>query len=229
MITPTIRKCRVEARGLYRVFNTAEYRLYRSQVRPPQEGDTPFATTASLPYEPADVFGNGTWYVSMSYFNGVIDSGFLPLGQAGETYLRLEIESGSEVYAPPNGPNDWRLENVGGGVVRVLGYYRQGGGLRAGQWAIAYTTDGSEPAADTPDVTRSIVAEGLALLEYDLPAQGDGTTVRVRLQTRRLDDATWRYSEDSVIKTISAEATGGGAAAAPLDAYRWVGRLPEYT
>ena len=69
--------------------------------------------------------------------------------------------------------------------------------------------------------------QGMVILILDLPAQGDGTTVKVRLQTRRLDDATWRYSEDSVVKTISAAAAGGGEAAAPLDAYRWVGRQPS--
>ena len=217
----------MEARGLYRVFNAAEYRLYRSSERPPRETDTPFATTASLPYEPADVFGDGTWYVSVSYFNGVLDSGFLPLGPNGETYLRLEIESGSEVYPPPSGPTGWGLRNVGSGVVRVVGYYRQRGGLRADQWALAYTTDGSEPAAGSPDVTVAISVQGMAILSYDLPAQSHDTTVKVRLQTRRFDDPSWRYSEDSVIKTINAEAEGGGAAAAPLDAYRWVGRQPS--
>jgi hypothetical protein len=223
-----LRRYETEARGLYRVFNTAAYRLYRSQSRPPREGDEPFATTSSLPYEPGDTFGDGIWYLSVSYFNGVIDSGFLPLGPAGETYLRLEIVSGDEVYAPPYGPGGWSLSNVGGGVVRIVGYYRQRGGLRAGQWSIAYTTDGTDPPADQPDVTVTIVPEGLAALEYDLPAQSDGTTVKVRLQTRRLDGATWRYSEDSEIKTIEVEATGGGEAAAPLDASSWVGRLPEY-
>jgi hypothetical protein len=227
-INPAVmpRQYYVEARGLYRVFNAAEYRIYRSQTGPPQEGNTPYATTASLPYEPADVFGDGTWYVSMSYFNGAVDSGFLPLGPNGETYLRMEIDGGSEIYAPRIGPNEWRLENVGAGVVRVVGYYRQGGGLRADEWALAYSTDGSVPAADAPDVTQSITPAGMDILSYNLPAQGGGTTVTVRLQTRRDDSGTWRYSEDSLVNTIMAAAVAVGPEAAPLDGYGWVGRAP---
>jgi len=61
---------------------------------------------------------------------------------------------------------------------------------------------------------------GLAVLAYDLPAAADGTTVKVRLQTVR--DTT--YSEDSTVKTATADATGP---AAPPAADRWVGGLPE--
>jgi len=214
---------RHDARGLYRVFNAAEYRFYRSNAAPPVEGDVPFATSAALPHTPADVYADGTWYLSASYFNGVIDSGFLPLGPAGETYLRLDLADGEESGSPPAGPTDWRLALDAAGVVRVVGFYWESGSLRADQWALAYTTDGGAPAADAPDVTATMAA-GLAILDYALPGQADGTTVKVRLQTRRDDDGDWVYSEDSVVKTITADAAGPTA---PLDAQRWAGALPE--
>lgn len=214
----------VEARGKYRIFNAAEYRFYRDNSAPPEEGDEPFDTNASLPHTPVDTYADGTWYISMSYFNGVLDSGFLPLGANGGTYLRLDIAAGEEEISPPNGPLDWRLELRASGVVRVIGTYYQIGDLRATQWAIAYTTDESTPPADTPDLTQTMPTRGFCQLAYNLPAQDHDTTVKVRLQTRRQDDETWVYSEDSTVLTVIADAEGPTA---PIDAERYPGRLPE--
>jgi hypothetical protein len=72
------------ARGLWRIFAPACFRLYRSNVAPPLPGDTPWTTSASLPVTPADTFADGTWYVAVSWFNGIYDSYFLPVGPSGE-------------------------------------------------------------------------------------------------------------------------------------------------
>ena len=199
---------RTDARGLYRVFNPTVYRFYRSTTAPPVEGDTPFATNASLPHEPADVFGNGTWYLSVSLFNGIYDSGFLPVGAMGETYLRLDLAGGAEVVSPPAGPLHWHLQVMASGVVRIVAVYIQAGAERAVDWAFAYTTNGSTPATDTPDVTVAMDAADLTVLSYDLPGQANGTTVKVRLQTRRFDDPSYTYSEDSTVETATADASG---------------------
>lgn len=213
-------------RGKYRVFNTAEYRFYRSSTGPPKTTDTPFATNATLPHEPADTYGDGTWWLSVSFFNGVIDSGFLPIGPNGETFLRLDISGGVATNAPPNGPLDWRLVQRPNGVIRVLAWYYQPGTLRADTWALTYTTDGSlpgEPPAVSPTETVALAAGGVVALSHDLPAQGDGTTVRVRLQTRRLDSANV-YSERSRVLTATADAAGPTA---PVGMDRWAGAIPE--
>jgi hypothetical protein len=205
----------LDARGLFRVFNSPEYRFYRSPHGPPSESATPFATSSALPHTPTTTFANGTWYLSVSYFNGVIDSGFLPIGPAGETCLTLTIADGSSAADPPAGPIDWRLEARSGGVVRVIGIYFIESGSRADQWAIAYTTDGTTPAADDPDLTEDLTEDGLALLTYGLPAAADGATVSVRLQTRRNDGTeetpVWVYSANSTVLTISADAAGPAA------------------
>jgi len=65
---------------------------------------------------------------------------------------------------------------------------------------------------------------GLALLSYDLPGQAHGTTVKVRLQTRR-QDASWVYSEGSTIKSTTADAQG--PTTAPPAGEAWPGSLPE--
>jgi hypothetical protein len=201
-----------DLRGLYRVFNAAAHRFYRSQTGPPEPGDAPFATAAALPATPEVAWADGPWFVSVSAFNGVIDSGFLPLGPAGETYRRFDLAAGAMVGSPPAGAASWRLEPRAGGVVAVVGYYDETGANRAEQWAIAYTTDGEDPAADDPDLTEAMPASGMAVLEIDLPAQADATVVKVLVQTRR-DDGTvetpvWVYSEDAAIRAAAANAVG---------------------
>lgn len=211
-----------QARGLYRVFGAAVYRIYRSNSAPPAEGDSPWATSATLPATPADTFADGTWWLSVSYFNGVVDSGFLPIGANGETFRQLVVAGGVGVGTPPSAPLDVRLELRAGGVVRVVALYAQEGDDRATVWAIGYTVDGSTPAEDTPTATQDIErTSGVEVLVYDLPAQANGTTVKVRVQTRR---GASTYSDGSTVLTATADATG--PAQVP-GGDLWSGDLPE--
>jgi hypothetical protein len=218
----------LDARGLYRIFNAPGYRFYWSAVGPPQEGSTPSAVNASLPYTPAATFADETWYFSVSYFNGVLDSGFLPIGRAGESYLLLTIAGGSAAPGPPLPPLDVRLQAAAGGVVAVTAIYYEDGPNRATQWAIAWTTDGSDPPASDPAATITLSASGLAVLSYNLPAATDGATVRVILQTRRNDGTdlspAWTYSIPGAIQAVVAAASGPSAAIA---AAAWPGELPR--
>lgn len=207
-----LRRFVVGLRGQYRVFNGPEYRCYRSMSGPPQESDTPFATSSSLPETPTDTFADGWWYVAVSYFNGVLDSGFLPIGPNGEHYVRFNAVAGggggsqqSSTAEPPNGPNSWELESRAGGVIRVNGIYLHSGQLRADTWAIDYTVDGTTPSEGAPDVAVTMPTDGIAALAYDLPAQAHGTTVKVRLRTQR----GAAYSDDSTVKTVIADTVGG--------------------
>jgi hypothetical protein len=224
---PPLTRYYLDARGLYRIFNPAEYRFYRSRLGAPSEGLTPFATSPSLPAVPTDTFADGSWYLSMSYFNGVLDSGFLPLGPAGETYVRLDVAAGGVVGSPPAAPLNCRLAAIGGGVVQITAVYYEDGGNRAGEWAIAYTIDGSDPSVDDPDFTAELSASGLAILTYQLPAAADGATVKVRLQTRRNDgtegEPNWVYSGGSTVQSFLVDASSPSA---PLVADRWAGPLP---
>jgi hypothetical protein len=202
----------LDLRGLYRIFNTAVYRFYRSNSAPLAEGSSPFATNATLPHTPTDTYADGTWYLSASYFNGVLDSGFLPVGPRGETYLRLDLASGASTGSPPAGPLDWRVEAVAGGAVRVAAFYHEPATNRASQWTIAYTDNGDTPAEDHVDVYVAMEPSGVSVLDYTLPAADNGDTVKVRLQTRRNDgtDAVpvWVYSDGSTVKSVTADTTG---------------------
>lgn len=214
-----------DARGLYRRFNAAEYRFYRDSATPPAEGDAPFATNATLPHTPANTYADGTWWLAMSHYNGVIDSGLRPQGDSNAVTRRLDITAGLEVPVPPDEPTV-ELVPMAGGVLRVLASYSQAGSLRATEWAITYTVDGSTPGtppAISPDVTLAFVAAANAeILEYDLPAQADGTVVKARVQTRR-QDAAWTYSASQV---VSGTADADGPAAS-LGGNAWRGRIAE--
>lgn len=219
-------------RGKYRIFNAAVYEFWRSLDSPPdQDVDSPFATAASLPATPADTFGDGVWYLAVSYLDGVLRSPFLPLGRKGETYRILEIVDGVQLSTPPSGPSYEILTAAAAGVVRVIGQYFPwiDGDDRAEEWAIAYTVNGSTPPEDAPDVTVDMLdSSGLEVLDYSLPGQADGTTVKVRIQTRRNDGTVevpvWVYSDDSAVLTITADAAGPSAPAAGV---AWPGYLPE--
>jgi hypothetical protein len=216
-------------RGLYRVFNTAGYRFFRSNVAPPATTDTPFATNATLPFTPASTYADGTWYLSMSYFDGVLDSGFLPIGPHGETYLVVEIAGGVAVGTRPSMPTGANLRALAGGVIQINAYYSGTAdaalAAAATQWSIAYTTDGSTPASGSPTITPAIVPGPLNQLAYNLPAQADGTTVKVQLQTRRpIGGGLYLYSLPSTVLSAVADAIGPTA---PLTLTAWPGALPQ--
>lgn len=200
------------ARGEYRIFDAAGYRFYRSNSAPPVPADSPFATNATLPYTSAATFADGTWWVSVSYFNGVLDSGFLPVGAHGETYFKMVVASGVTTPTVPSSPQSSRLTNIGGGVLQIAGFYVPGadGSNAATQWAIAYTTDGSTPPTGTPTITQAMGTGVIQILSRSLPAQANGTVVKVQLQTRRLVVATWVYSP-AVLLTATADAAGPSA------------------
>ncbi len=218
--------------GCYRIFGDAEYRFYWDTGTPPVEGSTPDETNDTFNgYETTALFGNGDHRISASNFNGLLDSGFGNVGNNGERYKRLLIESDNAVNLPPSAPMDWRLEQRAG-VTWIYGLYQEYNSpapdasavVRAEEWSIAYTINGSTPPVDTPSITPEFRGNMAEVLKYPLPVQAHGITVKVRLQTRRLDGAVWVYSElDSVlslvIDTVGPDAPPGGST--------WRGAIPE--
>lgn len=214
--------------------NAPQYRAYWGLI-PPKLGDPVKATFTDFPFNPADIIGDGHWYYSLTYFDGYIESGFLPVGPKGQTYLELVISSGETQINPPQVPAYWHLETREGGTVRVIGVYDERGETRAEEWSIAYTTDGSVPDMDSPTVDPgpSMDTTGKEDLSYDLPTTGlaHGTAVNVRLQVRRDDSGTWSYSATEELTlgqagylTINTDKEGPTV---PVGAERWPGRTPE--
>ena len=156
---------------------------------------------------PTTTFPNGDWFVSVSLFNGVIDSGFLPLGPNGEPFIRLRVTAGLEAALPPLGATSWGLRVLAGGGVQVEAVYLDLNTLlRADDWAIAFTTDGTDPPADAPTTTVTFPSGQVVTLKHALAAQADGTTVKVRLQTQR--EGSTIYSEHSYVLSVLADAVG---------------------
>ena len=209
------------ARGAYRVFNAAGYRFFRSNTGPPATTDTPFATSSTLPVQPAISFADGTWYVSASYFNGVLDSGFLPLGNNGETYLKLEISSGSQLPTRPAAPQNVQALVLPATVIRVQGVYLAAvdGANAATEWAISYTTDGSAPTANSPTVVVAMSGGPMALLSYDLLTVPAAVSVRILVQVRRGTIYSIPGAEVDVYSSTFSPL-------APVDLQAWPGQLP---
>ena len=184
-------KYRVEMRGRHRIANAAEFRFYRNQGAPPDEGDVAFDTNATLPHTTAGVaWPDGLWYVAVQEFNGFALSGFYPVGLNGEPYIILRVVSGASTARNPDRPFGCSLILRPNGVIRIRSFYIQTNAARADSWFITYTTDGTTPghSGGGPGTTVTVTpmpTAGLAVLTHDLPAQGHGTTVWVRVQTSR--------------------------------------------
>lgn len=200
-------------RGLMRVFNAAEYRIYRKLGADPVPGvDAAWATAASLPNTPSGTFADGEWHIAVTWFDGLEETKPLRM-------KRLYVTSGALGDIAPNGPLSVNVQNIGGGVVRITALAIQElGPQRPDTWAIWYTTDGSAPGSGSAQATAEMVWDnGRALLEYNVPAQSDGATVRAIVRTRRA--ASGRTSTNAKSQTLTARA-------ASLDVAGDVGAVP---
>jgi len=200
----------------WRIFSDAEIRLYRSDTADPDQSGTPYATPASLPATPATTFADGDWRVAGRRWNGVLASG------EGEV-ARIVISGDSGDPGPPTAPVGQACEQRPAGVVRVIAVYDPGADdSPATHWAITYTTNGSTPAGDNPTQVVAMGGhQGLQRLRLDLPAQADGVTLKVRVQSRR--GATGSLSVPlSDVVTIIVEAT---LPAAPETGDAWAGEV----
>lgn len=208
-------------RGLSRVANTAEYRLYGENGVDPVPGvSTVRATGSALPL--TWVPGDGDWRIGVTYFNGYLESGFLHVD-------RIRIASGTQAANGPSNPqDDWHLEQRAAGVARINAmYFGRADSTKATHWKIWYTTNGSDPdvtaaATVTSAMTFLDPAGEWSRLAYDLPAQANGTTIKAIV--RAFITSTSAYSTNTEIKSTTADATGP---AAPADIETWRGPLPE--
>lgn len=200
-------------RGRYRIFNAVEWRFYWNATRPPAEGDTPDETAASLPtlsYTSTATFADGVYYVAMTYFNGVYDSGFLPIGDQGESYRLIEIVDGEAVGNPPQPPGSWRIELASDRTIRIVASYWQSGSERADEWVFNFA-QGTTPPVDEPMTIAGfnpvMPEQGLCIIYFVIPVDfSDSTTINARLQTRRNDgtedEPVWVYSDGGTVQSL---------------------------
>ena len=114
-------------------------------------------------------------------------------------------------------PVDQETINAQKAVARILKESKDLGdgpdSLKAEEYSIAVTFDGSSPSPEADDYTITMPTSGPAFLDYALPGQNHGVTVKVILQTRRdVGGGSYIYSENTTdIQTILADAEGPSA------------------
>jgi len=187
----------IAARGLFRIFNAAGYRLYKSSALPLSLADL-WSTVSTLPATPGAV-ADGTWYFGVSYFDGVYDGGFAPVGPNGEPYLTAVIASGAATPPPPAAPLSLILSEDAPGVCGVTATGPQ---LAAAalpyQWQLSYTVNGGAATV----LAYPYAAGGVAVLAVELPAQAPASVIAVSLVIQRNDGTA-----GSPVWTSSAAAT----------------------
>jgi hypothetical protein len=211
-------------RGALRIYNTAEYRFYRTDdgSAPDPDSDAPYATASSLPATPAVDFADGTWNVTVTYFNGVLESSPLAIGPAGETYLTLVIDSGEETEAAPNGPITWRInEEVAAGttdgtlsVIAMLYVDTDAPADEVGVWV---ATGASVPSGDgAPDYSTSVPSNSMGVVSIVVPMTDYalGTTVNVGVRVGWTPDGGSRLWSDLELSAIVV----GSRPSAPISA-----------
>jgi hypothetical protein len=163
--------------GLYRVFNASAYRFYRSTQRmPAPEHDATWDTNASLPHTPADALSDDDYHFAVTNFNGVYES--------RATHCRnMRVSGGDEITWPPSGPLLVWTKQLAGGVVQIGAVYplTDPSAIRADTWQISIEGGSTYTQAMT-------TKRGYALLEYNLPAEDDGTDLTINVSTKRSGD-----------------------------------------
>jgi hypothetical protein len=177
-----------------------------------------YDTNPTLPYQTSETFADGTWYIGMSYFDGVLDSGFYPQGQSGLPYQVIVVSGGVIVGTPPSPVVDASLS--GNVLVRAL-YYP--GVDPPGSQATSFYLTGTYNSGLLPiNFTPATIPIGgnPAILSYTFPAQMPGTVVDVTIYTQYGSGPT-RSAGVTLSLTIPA------VPSSPLGLQSWPGNSPE--
>lgn len=199
-----------QVRGLSRVFNAAEYRFYRKDGSAPVPGtDSPHATASSLPDTPAGAWSDGDWYVTVTYFNGIIESLPKLQGPDGTAAKRLEISGSLEVDAAPGDPSEVTVSAIAGAKIRVVAIYSQardrGRGITPTHWRLSWSGDASGSAS----IAFATAQNEEIRLDYEITLS-DGQSVTVVVKTG-YDPGTGFVESDGVQATVTADSTGPDA------------------
>lgn len=171
-----------EAIALYRCRGSAQYEGFQGTTEPDPEHDAAAATGAALPLTITAAITNG------EYHHAAILRNAYGLGGGLQDIQRVTVAAGVQGTNAPDGDLDVRLEPRAGGVTRVHSRFGmpQETDRRPIEWALWYTTNGSTPGSGSPNVTATLTrARRSAVWQYDLPAQADGTVVKVLVKVRK--------------------------------------------
>ncbi len=200
------------ANGHHRLANDALalYELYRGVDAAADLAAAPWETFASLPHDTAALDASHTYHFVLRKRN----EHDLVSENVEETCIEVDA-GGDEVAVRPSDPDDVSAEASAGGKVRVLAHYLYSLDEQpATVWLIYSTTNGDDPDVDvdTPETETMVSVNGVAALDWETDAQGNGTTVKAIVRTRRID--TGPVNIDSTGTTVySAVADTSGPSA----------------
>lgn len=226
IIAPPLGRARYRQRwiGLWRAFNAAGYRVYWQHGSPPSAGDAPVAVGPTLPIHISGPIADGVWYLSVSWFNGVLDSGFLPIGPAGETWLRFDFDRGAPSATPPRAPISARGELLPDMGWKIHAVYAEDGPDRADEWVI-YTLVDTDPNGDPLTGNRETIpmaSGGVGILSFTpaIPAATGGEYAIALVRTAR----GGVESENTAAIVLAGDDAGPDA---PVGYTQWSGAAPE--
>ena len=140
---------------------------------------------------------------------------------------KIKVSGGAEATRPPSAPESITCVPAAGGKIKVTASYlydRDATAQQGDQFALWYTTDGSDPVASgSPTATVAIVQDGTGLALLLGPngepfwlsgTYSNGTIFKVIVRTRRAGDGV--TSTNSDIHTATAAAVAPGSVAGSL-------------
>lgn len=207
---PWRKKYQTQVRGRSRIFNAAQYRFYRKDGSVPVPGvDSAHATASSLPSTPAGAWADGDWYITVTYFNGVIES--LPKLQPpdGTPAKFLEIASSAEVDLAPGDASEYSISAIAGAKIRAQAIYSlasdRGRGVTPTHWRLSWTGDASGSASIAFGTSQNEEVR----LDYEI-SLSDGQEITLTIKTG-YDPGTGFVESAGVQATITADSAGPAA------------------
>jgi hypothetical protein len=179
--------------GRYRIANDAlaRFELYKGEDAQPDFSAAPWETYTSHPHVTAVVGNDKTVYLVLRRRNehNLQSKNRNAFGRGGAT-IKID-NAGDEVIVPPTGPDYILLSPAAGGKVQVdaIYYYEEdASNVRADEFAVWITSDGSDPDPDNDpadDTATMIRKNGVARLSWLSGAYADGLTIKISVRTRR--------------------------------------------
>lgn len=197
--------------GSYRIADDdiALYELHIGVGSPPDITGTPDETFSSLPHTTAATLGTDT----TNYLVVNLRNKYGLVSQQTEPTVIIVDGSGDEDSLPPTAPALIKCEKAASGafdVSAVYYYVADSATVRADQWLIYSTFDGSDPDpdVDTPTVVSMTPSDGVVKLNHTTATQSDGVTGKFIVRVRNSTTTTDSTNNDICSNTADATAPG---------------------
>lgn len=198
-------------RGLYRMADTAleRYELFRGVDAEADLEAAAWETFTSLPHLTAALAVGHTYNFVLRKRN------VHNLSSRNIAKTTIVVDGAGAEANYPSAPSEQVLEAAAAGAARVTAQYdylADAAAVRADEWAVWITSDGSTPnTAAAPTYTEAMVlVDGLAKLDYTDGGHAHGATLKAIVRARR-NGTPDVDSQNSDVQTVTADANGPAA------------------